>query len=220
MPATRKRFVRPDTHAVFLEDEGGIAYLYDITNRAAILERGGADLARTALRDIAEGAAPDSAVSAIGKEGLFLVYDLGGDGGLAAEIAVGPALDRKELKANPGLIWKKPQVAKLALPSGRLCVETANSCHIELDPEEAGPEESALVEVPPGNYLVRVYRVDQEQMDAGDVEVYAGALNETWESLGELITLTPVAEEAKVPSKLVPFLPYPVAPPPKANDLT
>jgi hypothetical protein len=115
MPATRKRFMRPDTHAVFLEDEGGIAYLYDITLRAAILERGGADFARRAVRDIAEGAAPDSAVSAIGKEGLLLVIDLGGDGGLAAEIAVGPALDRKELKANPGLIWKKPQVAKLAL---------------------------------------------------------------------------------------------------------
>lgn len=118
--------------------------------------------------------------AAVVKDRLALAYELRQDDEVVAEVAVGEPLTDQELSVAR---WFPPQPAKLHLPTGRLRVDTPNT--MPLDPEE-NEDDGAVIEVPPGDYLVRLYRIDWDEMRKAEIKKYAGPQ--------EFIVLTPAGK--------------------------
>jgi len=188
-------------------NEGLLVYLYDEKNRQAILEQNGGSLVNL---PIARNAEQDKIVqeqekklAQFGRSAMLVAYELRQDDSIEVDVIVGAPLSPAELKAVKGLKWHKPQKSRLLLPSGRLRVETANSCQI--DPDQEPQEVGATVEVPAGEYLFTLYRVDVEETSEAVWQKYWKKDNGPL----EVVVLTP-AREAKLPRTTSALVPFPV----------
>lgn len=127
------------------------------------------------------------------KKGLIVAYGMEGDGAVDIDLIIGEPLTKKELATAR---WLKPQKAFLSLPSGKLRLESNDCIHFSEDATDPG----AVLHVPAGDYLLTLYRIDNDAMSqAGLADDYAGAQ--------EVIVLTP-GEKAKPQSKQPAILPF------------
>jgi hypothetical protein len=131
--------------------------------------------------------------NAVAAESLAIAYELQQDAEVDAEVIVGPVMTAEELSHAR---WLPVQRGKLSLPTGRLRIDTPNT--MPLDPEEPG-DSGAVIDVPPGNYAVSLYRVDWQECERESIK-YKGP--------GEIIVLTPL-EDAEPISDASPILVYP-----------
>lgn len=125
--------------------------------------------------------------------GMAASYELHQDDEIWVEVIVGAPLTKKELYASR---WFPPQRARLNFPSGRLRIDTPNT--MPLDPEDH-EDPGAIVEVPPGDYVMSLYRVDWDACRRESIK-HKGP--------GEVIVLT-LRKQAKPLGKWSPILPYP-----------
>lgn len=168
-------------------NSGMEVWLYDEANLKELKESGVID---TLLEDGEEEF--QKKMKPILKKGMLVAYGMEGDGGVDIDIFVGEPLSKKELSSA---YWLKPQKAFLNLPSGKLCVES-NDC-LRLSSEEA-TDKGAIVKVPPGNYLLTLYRLDWEEVERRDLK---------YEGPTEIIVLTTGAQAKPVskPQAILPF---------------
>lgn len=180
-----------------MPNDGLLVYLYDDAALASLREVGSS---------LVHGDEDDPEWKRVAKR-LTLArslvrYELVQDDELHVGVVVGPPLTAKEKR---GLPWLRPASSVLRLPSGRLCVESTNTLRFDEDGAEPG---GAIVEVPPGEYVVTLHRVDWLKLDEYDGPT-------------EIVTLTPAAEVARLPPcKLHLAVPVPKGPkrPPVRDD--
>lgn len=117
----------------------------------------------------------EKAMTRFAQTGRIVAYSLMQDDSVDLAIAVRKPLAAAELGAVP---WRKPQVAFLSIPSGRLVIESNDSLTLRtLKPTDKGAE----IKVAPGDYLVTLHRVDWDVIAENDIE---------YEGPSEFITLT------------------------------
>ncbi|HZR30075.1 MAG TPA: hypothetical protein VFA71_14955 [Terriglobales bacterium] len=116
------------THAE-VYNEGLMVYLYDEKNRQAIIERNGRSLVNILYSRTPEPE-KEKQLAQFSRSALLVAYGLQGDGGVEVDVIVGEPLSPEEMRPVRGLKWHKPQTSRLSLPSGRLRIETGNSCRI------------------------------------------------------------------------------------------
>lgn len=190
--------IRPDARPVHLYNEGLMVFLYDESREDAIRD---ADpkVVWWVGREILE----DRATLDLLESRDLLLYAQPGDGGVDAEIVVGPDLRPEEMA--PG-IWDPPQSGWLRLPTGRLCVHSYNTLPMGDNGDEP-LDEGAVVEVPPGTYRVTLRRkdwwrmeeegvVDLEEAEEAGIDVFDG------QRVDEVIVLTPLPEDREPPEGL------------------
>lgn len=185
---------RKGARAVDVYSEGRAVFLYDESESRRIQESRALFVPLTV-----EGASSNEALRALAAEGALMVYELPGDGGVRLEVLVGPPLTPKE---TAKLRWLRPQHARLTLPSGRLHVDSWDTLPAALysaPPHEESEERGALVEVPPGDYLATLHRVDDDATSR--------KLNVTLDGPTEIVTLTPLAAAEARPDA-APLLAY------------
>ncbi len=129
------------------------------------------------------------------QRGLAFAFELQQDDGISLDVLVGPALTPEQLADAH---WMQPQLTWLSLPSGRLRVDSPNT--MPLDPEP-GDDPGGVATVPPGDYEVRLYRMDWPAMHrAGRDETYRGP--------DHILLLTPLdAPPSPLPTSAI--LPFP-----------
>jgi hypothetical protein len=196
--ATRARLYNEDT----------MVFLYDESNRRAILDQQGsrlvymtAGVARNAeQRKMLEE--EGKKLAEFSKSALLVAYELAQDDPIDVDLIVGEPLEPAERKGLRGLQWHKAQTSRLVLPSGRLRIETMNSCRIDsrFEPQEAG----ATIKLPAGEYLLTLYRVDIHQTGDAVWERYFREQN----GPQEVVVLTPMAA-TKAPRATSALLPFP-----------
>jgi hypothetical protein len=195
----RSPIIRPDAQRVEVYNEGLCVYLYDA---------GHADRLRGMLASGRYGAAnPDQDFfsnlsepafgAAVAADGLAAAYELLQDDPVATEIAVGQPLTDAELA---GARWWPPQRAFLDLPTGRLRIDTPNT--MPLDPDDP-QDPGVVVTVPPGRYVLMLYRIDEDAMRRESVKKYKGPV--------EFLLLV-LSDQAAPVDGGSPILPYPEAP--------
>jgi hypothetical protein len=180
--------IREGAQRVRIYNSGHLVFLYDEANRTAINEaapeilygfRGEADLNDEALQKLAN-------------EGTLVIYELRQDDELDVEIVLGEPLSVSELSVAR---WKFPQQARLAMPSGKLCIESYDSLLLgDDDPTDPG----AVLDVPPGDYTLTLHRIAWGAMDRDDI-------SDGYEGPYEIIMLTP-ADEQSMSESLPAFL--------------
>jgi predicted Fe-Mo cluster-binding NifX family protein len=187
MPDTAipSHFFRHGATRAQVYNEGLLVYLYDEQNRQAIIELGGHE---AVAMPIAPSSEKEKVLAQFSATELLVAYELRQDDSVSVDVITGQPLSKEEMKAVKGLRWHKPQVSRLRLPSGRLRIETPNSCRI--DPYESPQEEGATVQVSNGEYLLTLHRVDFEAMSDSARKAYEGP--------GEIVTLT-LIETTSVP---------------------
>lgn len=148
--------IRKDATRVDLANGGLILFLYDDSNRENILG------SKAELLEGFRGAATeleDPILRSLAEDGLLLAIELIQDDDVHLEIVTGRALTKRERVA--GRLQDALQ-SVIALPSGRLCLETYDSLRIGPEtPEGRGVE----VRVKPGRYVISFHR---DETDAGD----------------------------------------------------
>lgn len=190
--------VRPGAHPVHVYNEGLVIFYYD----ASRLERVRA-AAPTILEYFSEDVLRDGTLDELFRDGSLVVHLLAGDGGVDLEVVTGPDLSEAEKEGGP---WLEPRSAWIALPSGRLRIDTYNSAPFG----DGGDEPGGEVEVPPGDYLLTVHSKDWFAMEMADddileraaeagIEVYDG------ERVDDVIVLTPLDDEAERPARGILF---------------
>jgi len=145
--------IRADGTRVEIYNEGLTVYLFDEANAAVV--RSGLDAAE---REGSESAT----LLALARAGTLVMYELWQDDPVAIEVAVGEPLTAKEKR---GVKWMKLVRVPIALPSGRLRIETGATLYA---PEENAP---GIVEVAPGTYDLALHRIDREKV--GDAKLEA-----------------------------------------------
>jgi hypothetical protein len=177
-------------------NEGLLVYIYDEQNQQTIIEQSGLD---AVALPTAHSPEKKEALAQFSATELLVAYELRQDDSVSVDVIAGQPLSKEEMKAVKGVRWHKPQVSQLSVPSGRLRIETPNSCRI--DPHETPQEGGATVQVPKGEYLLTLHRVDIEAMSDSAREAYGGP--------GEIVTLTRIettnASGKKVTSALLRF---------------
>jgi hypothetical protein len=195
----RPPVIRPDARRVEVYNEGLCVYLHDA---------GHADRLRGMLASGQYGAAnPDQDFfsnlsepafgAAVAAEGLAAAYELLQDDPVVTEVAVGGPLTDAELAVAR---WWPPQRALLDLPAGRLRVDTPNTMPLDTDEQH---DEGAVVSVPPGRYVLMLYRIDEDAMRREAVKKYKGP--------EEFLLLVPAGQADPIEGGS-PILPYPEAP--------
>jgi hypothetical protein len=106
--------------------------------------------------------------AAVAAEGLAAAYELQQDDEVVTKVAVGQPLTKAELAIAR---WWPLQRALLDLPTGPLRVDTPNT--MPLDPDEQD-DKGAIVTVPPGRYILMLYRIDLDAMRREEVTKYRG----------------------------------------------
>ena len=149
----------------------------------------------------------DKALKQVVERGLLVTYTLRQDDPIVVDVCVGAPLSKLEIK-QCGVPLMKPSQTVISLPSGRLRIDTANTFRLGAEPqsyvedyvkEHGHPpndddlnafgllDKSGEISVPPGDYVITLYRVDFERLDDDpDDGEYDGP--------GEFITLTPAGE--------------------------
>jgi hypothetical protein len=153
----------------------------------------------------------DKALKKIVEQGLLVTYYLRQDDSIVVDVAVGPPLDKAEIKAlaKQGVPLMKPSQTVISIPSGRLRIDTANTFRLseesrayaeEYEKEHGKPpaeddlkafgleDASGEITVPPGDYVLTLYRVHFEEMEDRDED------DNGFDGPGEFITLTPAGE--------------------------
>ena len=178
MPPTT---VRNGGTPLTIRNSGNEVWLYDDANRETIRAPGEDD-------DGHGGMPPRFHESTA--QGLIVGYSLYQDDDVQVTVIIGERLTEKELSAAR---WLEPQTAFLKLPSGRLCVESNDASRVGPDdPTEQG----AVVDVPPGDYLLTLYRVDHEALDREGTE---------WTGSQEIVVLTPGGTPDDAATDFLPF---------------
>lgn len=171
---TSSRLRRGRAFRVEVHNSGLEVWLYDDENAPAIRTRG-------LWNKLIAGEPTD---------GFIVGYGLRQDDGLHIEVLVGEPLNSQELSVSR---WLEPQTALLRLPSGRLAVESNDSCRVG---EEEVDEPGALIEVPRGDYRLTLYRTDHEALDREAI---------SWTGPHEVVVLTPGGTTADDIAGLLPF---------------
>jgi hypothetical protein len=184
MAGRKWRGIRPGAKLLDVYNEGLLVYVFDQANLLA-LTASGADFQDGFSEEESE---VDPKLRELARDGLFLAYELDQDDGVAVEVVVGPPLTKKELAVGR---WHKPQRAFLRLPSGKLRVHTPNTLPIHEDPTDK-PGRAA---VPPGEYVVTLYRIDWDELRNDGIVTDDEDEEEErcWEGPQEVIVLTPAA---------------------------
>jgi len=191
--------IRPGAYRLDVYNEATLVYLFDEAH-LELLKQSGADFQGGFSEEEAE---VDERLRRLARDGLYVAYELQQDDEVAVEVVVGPPLTRKELTVAR---WLKPQRAFLKLPSGKLRIDTANTLPIHDEEQEDRP---GIVVVPPGDYVLTLYRIDWTEMK-NDGLVADGR---PWHGPEEVIVLTPSLDSRSVRNKS--FLRYPKP----ANDI-
>lgn len=171
--------IRPGAVRVDVYNEGLLVFLLDESHLATI-EASGADLESGYAEEDAD---IDKPLKKLAKEGVLVAYELIQDDAVTAEVVVGPPLTKAELALAR---WHKPQIARLKLPSGVLRIDSANTLPLFDDPDE----EPGRVSVPPGDYVLSLYRLHWDKLKEDGLLVDG----EEWTGPQEVYVLTPVAE--------------------------
>jgi len=173
--------VREGGTLLSLYNSGNEVWLYDDANADAIRASGGLNFLNGSATEPFES---------LTKRGLVVGYALEQDDELEIAVYVGDPLTDAELSVSR---WLEPQTAFLRVPSGRLCVEPNDSLRVGAEtPTDTG----GLVEVPPGDYRMTLYRVDHEALFRERRE---------WKGPREIIVLTPRGTPADAVDDLLPF---------------
>lgn len=152
--------IRADARPVHIYNDGLAVFLYDEGHAAEIR---GAD--PRILYYVDEEVFDDPSTKSLLAAGKMLVYGMHGDGGGDLEVIVGDPLDQEELATGR---WYPTERGFLALASGKLNVHSYNTLPMG-DNDEDPEDEGAIVDVPPGNYAVHLYRKDWEKMEEDDI---------------------------------------------------
>ncbi len=176
---------REDATRVEIDEDECMVFLYDEENGPAItasqptvLGFGGEDTSEEE---------EDRKLEMLARGRLLVCYGLYQDSGTQLEVALGPPLADPELA---GASWLTPQVSALSLPSGRLCVDAGRS----LGPEQEEAR-GAVMEVPPGEYVLTLHRLDQDALIRDEPD--------PWPEVMEVVTLTPTDPAAPVEARAV-----------------
>jgi hypothetical protein len=121
---------------------------------------------------------------------MVVGYSLHQDDELEVAVYVGDPLTEEELSVSR---WLEPQTAFLRLPSGKLCVEPNDSLRVG---GETPTDKGGLVDFPPGDYRVTLYRIDGEALFRERLE---------WKGAWEIIVLTLGGTPADAATDLLPF---------------
>lgn len=184
-PADAARALRADARYAEVFNSGLEVWLYDATHRAELkasrafeVETDDTEMERQMLGFVARG--------------TIAAYQLMQDDSLSVAVAVGAPLTQNELSVAR---WNEPQQAFLRVPSGRLVLESNDALTIrEEEPTDKGVELS----VPPGDYLLTLYRIDHDALETDRVK---------WRGPNEFIVLTPGAAARPVSGQPA-FLPW------------
>ena len=172
----RKKGVLDGAQRVEIFNSGMEVWLYDKSYRDELKASG-------AFEEDADETLFEKAMQAFVRGGRLMAYQLMQDDSLNIAVAIRAPFAGKELAGGR---WLAPQQAFLRLPSGRLVVESNDSLTIrKSQPTDPGAE----LEVPPGNYLATLYRIDSDALEADEID---------WEGPSEIITLTPGAKAKPV----------------------
>ncbi len=215
---------RPDSQRVEVYNEGLCVYLHDPANAAAILKANPPSL--LSYSDLEPN--KDKALKKLVEAGLIVTYTLRQDDSIRVDVNVGPPLEKTEIK-KIGVPLMKPAQTIISLPSGVLRIDTPNSFRLGPDaqayaeeyekkhgrPPKDGDlkafgleEASGDVRVPPGDYVLTLYRVDFEKMSDREDESVDGEEGESeYDGPGEFIVLTP-AKKIERPKKIPCVLEY------------
>lgn len=166
--------IRLDSLTAQFYNDGLVIFLYDDQSQEAIKAINPSILEGYGKGDI------NPELFEVAKKGLLVAYELFQDDEVAIEVAIGAPLNEQEREAlGPCL---PVQRAYLNLPSGKLAIEGYGNLRLspDFDPDE---EPGALLDVPPGEYIVSIYSVDE---DAQEEEL------ETVSKPNHLLVLTPL----------------------------
>ncbi|CAN5155227.1 hypothetical protein BH10PLA2_BH10PLA2_14310 [soil metagenome] len=186
--------LRPCGRCFEVYNEGLCVYLHDAGNTeklAKLIKKHGEE--GNVFYDNLEVAAFAKAVK---RQNLALAYELFQDDEIFVEVHVGEPLTEAELAVAR---WLSPQRAMLDLPTGKLRIDTPNT--MPLDPEDH-EDEAAIVDVPPGEYVLTLYRVDWKACEVDEVK---------YEGPQEILVLTRAEDAEPVPKTAV-ILEYPTEP--------
>lgn len=174
-------------------NDGLVVYLYDLAHREGLKTENAWEKINSAFDE----EKPDKALKQFLTSRRVASYELQQDDSVLVDVSVGPPLTPAELKSRKGVKWHKAQTTLLNLPSGKLRVESANSCLIGAEDTN---EEGVTIDVPAGEYLLTLHRIDWDSMEDPEGEPAI---------VGETITLTPVAD-AKVPKTFSALMRFPI----------
>lgn len=179
--ATKRKagVIRTSATPVRVYNEGLCVYLHDEGNAEAIRKLLASAKYRgcNLKKDFYSNLTNRAFAKAIAAKGLAVAYTLEQDDEIEVEVAVGSPLTERELSAAR---WLEPQYARLSLPTGRLRIDSANT--MPLDPDDK-TDRGQVVQVPPGDYLLTLYRVDWDELPRAGIKRYKGPQ--------EFILLTP-----------------------------
>jgi len=164
-------------------NEGLTVYLYDDSLLESWKQCGDID---RLLWDCESG----SEFVAAFQEGDLIAYELPQDDDIYVDIALRPPLTDEEIAC---MNVREPLTGFLRLPTGRLCVECANDFRFDPDIDEAEEEGGILIEVPRGDYRVRIYHVDMDALALDEQVEYRGPF--------QVVTLEPTGELGKLHSE-------------------
>lgn len=139
---------RAASFRVSFYNDGLVVFLYDEQSAGAIR-----DANPTLLEGFGEDDATDPVLARLARDGLLVAFELEQDDDIDLEVAVRAPLS----KAQQGRTWLPAQRAKLVLPSGTLCIEGYNNLRLTAD-SPLDNEAGGAVVVPPGEYVVSLYR--------------------------------------------------------------
>jgi hypothetical protein len=183
MVTLREPRFRAEARRFSLYNDGMVVFAYDLGSSERLKEQ---EASKVLLEDVENR---DKRLKEIANEGLIVAYELMQDDSRDIEFAVGLPLTSAEKKNAK---WHKVQKARLNVPSGKLRFESFNSLSIG---SEDPYDEGFTIDVPPGEYVLTLQRVNFEEMDYETEETRVPM---------EFICLTPLGEEK--PPKPEPFL--------------
>jgi len=173
--------IRENSTAVNVYNDGLVVFLYDEANGKTIQKAN-----PTLLEGFSDEDAADPKLADLASKGLLIAYELEQDDELSIEVSVGGPLTDKELEKDR---WHAVQRAPIHLPSGKLHLEGYGNFLLspDYDPDE---EPGAVVDVPPGDYVLSLYRCNWEALEEDGL----WDDEKEWEGPGQVITLTPAAD--------------------------
>jgi hypothetical protein len=130
--------------------------------------------------------------NAVARDGLAFAFDLQQDDEIDIEVLVGPPLTPAQLA---DALWMVPQTTWLRLPTGLLRIDTPNTMSLDPDP---GDDPGGVAKVPPGDYEIRLYRVDWDAMHREERD-------DDYDGPGHLLVLTPLAGKPRATSSILRF---------------
>jgi hypothetical protein len=145
-PGPQLGYFRENGARVSVYNDATVVLLYDQDSGTAITQ---SEFGRVALTEFGIW----DELRELSPQGILIAYGLYQDDELNVEIAVGEPLGPRERK---GTRLKARQQAFFRLPTGKLCVESANTW--PFGPEVASDRgQGAVIDVPPGDYVATIH---------------------------------------------------------------